>query len=243
MPLYRYLGGVAAKILPCPMMNVMNGGAHADNPLEIQEFMVRPHGAVRCGTRESSPAYPTAHGKKACHGRALHQVAGLIDPSESRMRHEFPGGLFRPVAISSRQPHTSQAQLAPLAGRYFLQRIVEHPGLHSPAGAILWKPARQGGVRLAWPTPSTPWARNRSACVCPWTTIREILRDRFAAGVYQGQSRQLHIRLLASRGAQQRRSGTEYRDSLAAEPRHEVRPQPCRLVVHHYQRGAGRKRQ
>ncbi len=45
MPLYRYLGGVAAKTLPCPMMNVMNGGAHADNPLEIQEFMVRPHGA------------------------------------------------------------------------------------------------------------------------------------------------------------------------------------------------------
>ena len=45
MPLYRYLGGVAAKTLPCPMMNVMNGGAHADNPLEIQEFMIRPHGA------------------------------------------------------------------------------------------------------------------------------------------------------------------------------------------------------
>lgn len=45
VPLYRYLGGVAAKTLPCPMMNVMNGGAHADNPLEIQEFMIRPHGA------------------------------------------------------------------------------------------------------------------------------------------------------------------------------------------------------
>ena len=45
MPLYRYLGGVSAKVLPCPMMNVMNGGAHADNPLEIQEFMIRPHGA------------------------------------------------------------------------------------------------------------------------------------------------------------------------------------------------------
>jgi len=45
LPLYRYLGGVSAKTLPCPMMNVMNGGAHADNPLEIQEFMIRPHGA------------------------------------------------------------------------------------------------------------------------------------------------------------------------------------------------------
>jgi enolase len=45
LPLYRYLGGVSARTLPCPMMNVLNGGAHADNPLEIQEFMIRPHGA------------------------------------------------------------------------------------------------------------------------------------------------------------------------------------------------------
>ena len=45
MPLYRYLGGPFAHLLPCPMMNVINGGVHADNGLEFQEFMIRPVGA------------------------------------------------------------------------------------------------------------------------------------------------------------------------------------------------------
>lgn len=45
MPLYRYLGGCHACILPCPMMNIINGGAHANNMLDFQEFMIRPVGA------------------------------------------------------------------------------------------------------------------------------------------------------------------------------------------------------
>jgi len=44
-PLYRYLGGVGARLLPVPMMNIVNGGAHADNPLDFQEFMIAPVGA------------------------------------------------------------------------------------------------------------------------------------------------------------------------------------------------------
>jgi len=44
LPLYKYLGGVGAKILPVPFMNVINGGAHADNPLDFQEFMIVPRG-------------------------------------------------------------------------------------------------------------------------------------------------------------------------------------------------------
>ena len=44
-PLYRYLGGEKAHLLPCPMMNIINGGAHADNLLDFQEFMIRPIGA------------------------------------------------------------------------------------------------------------------------------------------------------------------------------------------------------
>jgi enolase len=46
LPLYRYVGGVHARILPVPLMNVINGGAHADNPLDMQEFMIAPHGAA-----------------------------------------------------------------------------------------------------------------------------------------------------------------------------------------------------
>ena len=45
MPLYRYLGGVNARVLPVPMMNILNGGAHADNNVDIQEFMILPVGA------------------------------------------------------------------------------------------------------------------------------------------------------------------------------------------------------
>jgi enolase len=45
-PLYRYVGGIAARRLPVPMMNIVNGGAHADNPIDIQEFMIMPTGAA-----------------------------------------------------------------------------------------------------------------------------------------------------------------------------------------------------
>ena len=45
LPLYRYLGGASAHLLPCPMMNVLNGGVHADNGLDFQEFLIRPIGA------------------------------------------------------------------------------------------------------------------------------------------------------------------------------------------------------
>jgi len=56
LPLYRYVGGANAHVLPTPMMNIINGGAHADNPIDIQEFMVMPVGfdnfadALRCGS-------------------------------------------------------------------------------------------------------------------------------------------------------------------------------------------------
>src|ERR1700730_3791010 len=46
-PLYRYLGGVAANLLPVPLMNILNGGAHADNSVDPQEFMIVPHGASK----------------------------------------------------------------------------------------------------------------------------------------------------------------------------------------------------
>jgi len=42
LPLYRYVGGAFAHTLPVPMMNIINGGAHADNPIDIQEFMIQP---------------------------------------------------------------------------------------------------------------------------------------------------------------------------------------------------------
>ena len=47
LPLWRYVGGVNAKVLPLPMMNIINGGSHADNSVDLQEFMIMPAGADR----------------------------------------------------------------------------------------------------------------------------------------------------------------------------------------------------
>lgn len=64
LPLYRYLGGVNAHRLPVPMMNILNGGVHADNTLDIQEFMIMPAGAVsfREGLRMCAEIYHTLKG-------------------------------------------------------------------------------------------------------------------------------------------------------------------------------------
>jgi enolase len=70
MPLWRYLGGEAARVLPVPMMNVLNGGAHADNKLDFQEFMVVPCGAasfsecLRMGTEVFHALRRTLHERK-----------------------------------------------------------------------------------------------------------------------------------------------------------------------------------
>ena len=68
LPLYRYVGGISTNLLPVPMMNILNGGAHADNPIDFQEFMVMPVGApdfaeaLRCGA-EIFHALKSALGK------------------------------------------------------------------------------------------------------------------------------------------------------------------------------------
>ncbi|MFD2238987.1 phosphopyruvate hydratase [Aureimonas populi] len=61
LPLYRYVGGAAAHVLPVPMMNIINGGAHADNPIDFQEFMIMPVGAesFREGLRMGAEIFHT----------------------------------------------------------------------------------------------------------------------------------------------------------------------------------------
>ncbi|MBM3815078.1 MAG: phosphopyruvate hydratase [Acidimicrobiia bacterium] len=69
-PLYRYLGGVNARLLPVPLMNIINGGAHADNSVDVQEFMIAPHGAerfsdaIRMGTEVFHALKAVLKGKK-----------------------------------------------------------------------------------------------------------------------------------------------------------------------------------
>jgi enolase len=81
LPLYRYVGGPAARILPVPMMNIINGGAHADNPIDFQEFMVMPIGAesFREGLRMGAEIFHTLKGalKKAGHNTNVGDEGGF----------------------------------------------------------------------------------------------------------------------------------------------------------------------
>src|SRR3989440_5261695 len=69
-PLYRYLGGVSARTLPVPMMNILNGGKHADNSTDMQEYMILPvgaatfHEALRMGTEVYQSLKKVLHSKK-----------------------------------------------------------------------------------------------------------------------------------------------------------------------------------
>ncbi len=76
LPLYRYVGGVAAHVLPVPMMNIINGGAHADNPIDFQEFMIMPVGASTLfeAVRMGSEIFHTL--KKKLHDRGLATAVG-----------------------------------------------------------------------------------------------------------------------------------------------------------------------
>jgi enolase len=76
MPLYRYLGGEAAHVLPVPMMNVLNGGAHADNSVDFQEFMVVPVGAGSFADCLRMGAEVFHNLKKTLHARGLGTAVG-----------------------------------------------------------------------------------------------------------------------------------------------------------------------
>jgi len=76
LPLYRYVGGVSAHVLPVPMMNIINGGEHADNPIDFQEFMIMPVGAesIADAVRIGSEIFHTL--KKGLHDKGLSTSVG-----------------------------------------------------------------------------------------------------------------------------------------------------------------------
>ena len=76
VPLYRYLGGTEACILPVPMMNIINGGAHADNSVDLQEFMILPVGAPDLAEAVRYGAEVFHALKKVLHGRGLNTAVG-----------------------------------------------------------------------------------------------------------------------------------------------------------------------
>ena len=81
LPLYRYVGGASARILPVPMMNIINGGVHADNPIDFQEFMIMPIGAAsfKEALRMGAETFHTLKGalKKAGHNTNVGDEGGF----------------------------------------------------------------------------------------------------------------------------------------------------------------------
>ncbi len=103
LPLYRYLGGTSAFILPVPMMNVLNGGAHADNNLDIQEFMIVPAGApsFREALRMGAEIFHTL--RKFLHSKGLITAVG-------------DEGGFAPVLRSNEEAMKELMQAIEMAG-------------------------------------------------------------------------------------------------------------------------------
>ena len=144
LPLYRYLGGVGARVLPTPMMNIINGGAHADNPLDIQEFMILPVGAesfseaLRAGTEVFHALKKLL--KDAGHNTAVGDEGGFA-PNLATPRRRWPSS-----RRASAPPATSSARTSCLAldvasseffkdGRYHLEG--EGKTL-DPEGMVRW---------------------------------------------------------------------------------------------------------
>ncbi len=106
LPLYRYVGGLYARVLPVPMMNIVNGGAHADNPIDIQEFMVMPVGAptfaeaLRCGAE----VFQTLKGllKEAGHNTNVGDEGGFAPALAST--DEALGFIMRAIEVAGYKP-------------------------------------------------------------------------------------------------------------------------------------------
>ena len=109
LPLYRYVGGVNAHVLPVPMMNIINGGAHADNPIDFQEFMILPVGAetFRRGAAHGRRGLP--HAEEGAEGRAattpMSATRAASRRTSSRRRKRSSSSSRR-----SRRPATSRAR-------------------------------------------------------------------------------------------------------------------------------------
>ncbi|MDG4838810.1 phosphopyruvate hydratase [Micromonospora sp. WMMD967] len=130
-PLYRYVGGVGARLLPVPMMNIVNGGAHADNPLDFQEFMIAPVGArtfaeaVRVGSE-------VFHTLKASLAAAGHQTnvgdEGGFAPNFSTA-DEALRFVVRAVEDAGYQPGTEVAIcLDPASSEFYRDGVYDYVG-------------------------------------------------------------------------------------------------------------------
>ena len=141
LPLFRYLGGASAKVLPVPMMNILNGGKHADNNVDFQEFMIQPwgfdsfHDALRCGVE----VYHTL--KKVLAKRRLSTAVG-------------DEGGFAPSLENNEDALKVIAEAVDAAGYTFGQQVFV---ALDPATSEMYDDAR-GGYVFFKSAPDTVWS-------------------------------------------------------------------------------------
>ena len=110
-PLFRYVGGMSARVLPVPMMNIINGGEHADNPIDIQEFMIMPVSAtsIRDAVRMGSEVFHTLKKELSAAGMST----GLGDEDHRvAHRHEDQEGINRQLGRGDRARHPARGEIA-----------------------------------------------------------------------------------------------------------------------------------
>jgi enolase 1/2/3 len=130
-PLYRYVGGVGARLLPVPMMNIVNGGAHADNPLDFQEFMIAPVGAASFAeaVRMGSEVFHTLRRQLATAGHSTNVgdeggFAPNFTDAEETLRF-----VLRAVEDSGYRPGTDiTICLDPAASEFYRAGVYEYAG-------------------------------------------------------------------------------------------------------------------
>jgi enolase len=109
LPLYRYVGGPSARLLPVPMMNIINGGAHADNPIDFQEFMIMPVGAksIAEAVRMGAEVFHTLKGElsKAGHNTNVGDEGGFA-PNLPRLKARSTSSCARSRRRASRPART-----------------------------------------------------------------------------------------------------------------------------------------
>ena len=112
LPLYRYVGGTNARTLPVPMMNVLNGGVHADNPIDFQEFMIVPYGAATLANSVRMGAETFHALKKALSDAGLNtnvgDEGGFAPNLQTATKHWISS------STPSKRPATSRATTSPL---------------------------------------------------------------------------------------------------------------------------------
>ncbi|HXF54111.1 MAG TPA: phosphopyruvate hydratase [Hyphomicrobiaceae bacterium] len=124
LPLYRYLGGSDAHVLPVPMMNIINGGRHADNPIDIQEFMIMPVGAPSCGEaiRIGAEIFHTLRRKLSDAGQATNVGdEGGFAPN-LRSSEEAIGFLMRSIEAAGYKPGEDVALALDCAATEFFEQ-------------------------------------------------------------------------------------------------------------------------